>query len=147
MEQVSEATQLDARGIEKLSNLILYILSRCAGKPNFGEEVLCGLLFFTDCRHREIYGAPITGVTYTRTERGVKPEGIGTLLRSMVEKNLLGSYTGTYSGRTLNRLIPNADYDSSLFKVSEMEVVDSVISSIGWMNASQIGAYSREEKA
>lgn len=147
MEQVSEATKLDARSIEKLSNLILYILSKCAGKPNVGEEVLCGLLFFTDCRHREIYGVPITGVTYTRTERGVKPDGIGTLLRSMVEKNLLGSYTGTYSGRTLNRLIPNADYDSSLFKVSEMEVVDSVISSIGWMNASQIGAYSREEKA
>jgi transcriptional regulator with XRE-family HTH domain len=145
MEEVSEATKLDAHSIEKLTNLILYILSKCAGKPNVGEEVLCGLLFFTDHRHRDIYGVPITGITYVQTARGPKPDGIGDVLRLMVDRNLLGSYTGTYSGRTLTRLIPNADYDSTLFKVSEIEVVDSVISSIGWMNAAQISAYASRE--
>ena len=34
--------------MQKFKNLILYILERCAGKPNVGETVLYKLLYFSD---------------------------------------------------------------------------------------------------
>ena len=34
--------------IEKFKNVILYMLERCAGKPNVGETVLYKLLYFSD---------------------------------------------------------------------------------------------------
>ena len=141
-----ESPRLEAGSIDKLKNLILYILSKCAGKPNVGREVLNGLLYFSDLRHREVYGESITGAAYMRTDSGLVPEGIEEILRVMVEKRQLGSFSGIFGGRNLTRFIPNEEYDRTIFKVSEIEITDSVISSLGWMNATQISAYAEREK-
>ena len=39
---------------KKLKNVILYILEKCAGKPNVGETVLYKLLYFIDFDNFEI---------------------------------------------------------------------------------------------
>lgn len=41
--------------IDKFKNILLYILSQCAGKPNVGETVLYKLLYFSDFNYYELY--------------------------------------------------------------------------------------------
>ncbi len=42
--------------VNKFKNVLLYILERCAGKPNVGETVLYKLLYFSDFNYYELYG-------------------------------------------------------------------------------------------
>ncbi|MBC7614613.1 MAG: helix-turn-helix transcriptional regulator, partial [Pedobacter sp.] len=39
--------------VNKFKNVLLYILERCAGKPNVGETVLYKLLYFSDFNYYE----------------------------------------------------------------------------------------------
>ena len=41
--------------VDKFKNILLYILSQCAGKPNVGETVLYKLLYFSDFNYYELY--------------------------------------------------------------------------------------------
>ncbi|MBI3234315.1 MAG: helix-turn-helix transcriptional regulator [Bacteroidetes bacterium] len=39
--------------LDKFKNVLLYILERCAGKPNVGETILYKLLYFSDFNYYE----------------------------------------------------------------------------------------------
>ena len=43
-----ERINVPSMNIAKFKNILLYILERCAGKPNVGETVLYKLLYFSD---------------------------------------------------------------------------------------------------
>ena len=47
--------------VNKFKNVLLYILERCAGKPNVGETVLYKLLYFSDFNYYELYEEHLTG--------------------------------------------------------------------------------------
>ena len=47
--------------VDKFKNVLLYILERCAGKPNIGETVLYKLLYFCDFNYYELYEEHLTG--------------------------------------------------------------------------------------
>lgn len=47
--------------VNKFKNVLLYILERCAGKPNVGETVLYKLLYFSDFNYYELYEGHLTG--------------------------------------------------------------------------------------
>ena len=47
--------------VGKFRNVLLYILERCAGKPNVGETVLYKLLYFADFNYYELYEEHLTG--------------------------------------------------------------------------------------
>ena len=47
-EVISERISVPTLNVNKFKNILLYILERCAGKPNVGETVLYKLLYFSD---------------------------------------------------------------------------------------------------
>lgn len=71
--------------LEKFVQVLLYILERCAGKPNVGETVLNKLLYFADFNHYEIYEEQMTGATYRKLPYGPVPQELDTVLQRMVE--------------------------------------------------------------
>src|SRR5882724_1758220 len=58
---------------EKLKNLLLYILSRCGGKPNVGETVIYKLLYFIDFDSFEMRSESVTGMQYKKLQFGPVP--------------------------------------------------------------------------
>jgi transcriptional regulator with XRE-family HTH domain len=56
--------------VNKFMNVFLYMLERCAGKPNIGETVLYKLLYFSDFNYYEIYDDHVTGATYSKLQYG-----------------------------------------------------------------------------
>lgn len=60
----------------KMMQTILYILSKCAGKPNVGKIVLNKLLYFADFNHYEKYWSSITDDIYVKMPMGPVPKSI-----------------------------------------------------------------------
>ena len=50
----------------KLTETILYVLSKCAGKANFGKIALNKLLYFIDFNYHEKYHTSLTGASYIK---------------------------------------------------------------------------------
>ena len=131
--------------IDKFRNLIIYILERCAGKPNVGETVLYKLLYFSDFNYYELYEEHLSGATYRKLQNGPVPLNVDTILKSMVDAEQLTPLKTDYFGYTQKRYIPLVNSDLKLFNGAEIEVVEKVIDSLSNMSATGISHYSHED--
>ena len=60
--------------VNKLKNVLLYILERCAGNPNVSETILYKLLYFCDFNCYELYEEQLTGASYRKLPFGPVPQ-------------------------------------------------------------------------
>lgn len=130
---------------DKFRNVILYMLERCAGKPNVGETVLCKMLYFSDFNYYQRYREHLTGATYRKLTYGPVPRKFDVILRQMISRNELQQLKCKYRGYSQTRYMPLQKADLTLFKASEKEVIDKVIDQISDWSASAISAYSHKD--
>src|SRR5690554_4807232 len=65
--------------VDKFKNVLLYILEKCAGKPNVGETVLYKLLYFSDFNYYELYEEHLTGAEYRKLPYGPVPQKLNSI--------------------------------------------------------------------
>src|SRR5574343_196455 len=92
--------------IDKFKNVLLYILERCAGKPNVGETVLYKLLYFSDFNYYELYEAHLTGAKYRKLPFGPVPQKIDSIIAQMIEDAQLQRVKTDYHGYPQVRYLP-----------------------------------------
>ncbi|MFZ1675649.1 MAG: type II toxin-antitoxin system antitoxin SocA domain-containing protein, partial [Saprospiraceae bacterium] len=131
--------------VEKFKNVLLYILERCAGKPNVGETVLYKLLYFSDFNHYEIYEEHLTGAKYRKLPYGPVPQRLDSIINQMLEKEQLQRVKTEYHGYPQTRYLPLVKSDLTLLKASEKEVIDRVIEQMSDWSASAISSYSHKD--
>jgi transcriptional regulator with XRE-family HTH domain len=132
---------------KKLRNLLLYILSRCGGKPNVGETVLYKLLYFIDFDSFEMRSEPVTGMQYVKLQFGPVPAQKQYLpvIKEMESDGELQIITQVYKGMAQKKYVALADADLDDLPASELKVIDSVIDRLSDMTATQIKAYAHED--
>lgn len=130
---------------EKLENVLLYILERCAGKPNVGETVLNKLLYFSDFNYYELYEEHLTGATYRKLPFGPVPQRLDNIIAKMIEKNRLKRIKVAYHDYLQTRYIPLVKADLTKLKASEKEVLDRVIAQMSDWSATAISNYSHQD--
>jgi transcriptional regulator with XRE-family HTH domain len=130
---------------EKFKNVLLYILERCAGKPNVGETVLYKLLYFADFNYYELYEEQLTGAKYRKLPYGPVPQKLDTIVNQMLEGNQVQRIKTDYHGYPQTRYLPLVKPDLTLLKASEKEVIDKVIQQFSDWSASAISAYSHKD--
>ena len=128
---------------EKLRELILYILSKCGGKPNFGETVLYKLLYFIDFDAHEALGGPITGMNYIHQKFGPIPQlkQYQSVVQNMRDSEEIKIFNQNYYGMTQKRYIALKDYKMDNFSVEEKEIIDKALTRLSDMSARQIEEY------
>ena len=131
--------------LEKFVQVLLYILERCAGKPNVGETVLNKLLYFSDFNYYEIYEEQMTGATYRKLPFGPVPQQIDSILQHMVDGGQVQRIKTEYHGYPQTRYIPLQKPNLQLFKASEKEVIDHVIDQMGDWSAAAISDWSHKD--
>ncbi len=131
--------------ITKFKNLILYILERCAGKPNIGETVLYKLLYFADFNYYELYEEHLSGATYRKLPNGPVPKSVDIILKNMVDNGELQLFKTLYFGFPQKRYMPLVGADLRVFNGAEKEVIDTVIDRLSGMSATDISNYSHED--
>ena len=131
--------------VEKFKNVLLYILERCAGKPNVGETVLYKMLYFSDFNYYELYEEHLTGAKYRKLPFGPVPQKLDSLLQQMIEKQQLQRVKTVYRGFAQTRYLPLVKADLKALKASEAEVIDRVIEQMSDWSASAISDYSHKD--
>lgn len=132
--------------VNKFKNVLLYILERCAGKPNVGETVLYKLLYFTDFNYYELYEEHLTGARYRKLPYGPVPQKMDTIIHQMIEKGLLQRVKTDYHGYAQTRYLPLQKADLTELKASEKEVIDRVIEQMSDWSAAMVSNYSHGDK-
>jgi transcriptional regulator with XRE-family HTH domain len=131
--------------VKKFKNVLLYILERCAGKPNVGETVLYKLLYFADFNYYELYEEHLTGAQYRKLPFGPVPQKLDTIINQMIEKGQLQKVKSAYHGFPQTRYLPLEKADLTELKASEKEVIDRVIEQMSDWSATAISNYSHKD--
>lgn len=131
--------------VNKFKNVLLYILERCAGKPNVGETVLFKLLYFADFNYYEMYEEHLTGAKYRKLPFGPVPQNFDSIIIQMVEKSQLQRIKTDYHGYPQTRYLPLEKADLTELKASEKETIDRVIDQMSDWSAVVISNYSHKD--
>ncbi len=131
--------------VDKFKNVLLYILERCAGKPNVGETVLYKLLYFADFNYYELYEEHLTGAQYRKLPYGPVPQKLDTIINQMIEKGQLQRIKTIYHGYPQTRYLPLVKADLTELKASEKEVIDTVLEQMSDWSALRISEYSHKD--
>ncbi|MCO5267616.1 MAG: DUF4065 domain-containing protein [Brumimicrobium sp.] len=132
--------------VNKFQNVLLYILERCAGKPNVGETVLYKLLYFSDFNYYELYEEHLTGAKYRKLPYGPVPQKLDTIINQMIEKGQLQRVKTEYHGYPQTRYLPLVKADLTELKASEKEIIDRVIEQMSDWSAAMLSNYSHGDK-
>lgn len=140
-----ERVSVPSLQVKKFKNVLLYILERCAGKPNVGETVLYKLLYFSDFNYYELYEEQLTGATYRKLPFGPVPQKLDTIINQMIEAGQLQRIKTEYFGLVQTRYLPLEKADLTELKASEKDVIDRVIEQMSDWSATAISAYSHKD--
>ena len=131
--------------INKFKNVLLYILEKCAGKPNVGETVLYKLLYFSDFNYYELYEEHLTGAKYRKLPYGPVPQKLDTIINQMIDNGQIQRFKTDYYGLQQTRYLPLTKANLTELKASEKEVIDRVIEQMSDWSASAISNYSHKD--
>lgn len=131
--------------VKKFKNVLLYILERCAGKPNVGETVLYKLLYFSDFNYYEVYEDYLTGAIYKKLPYGPVPQKINSIINNMINKGEIKRIKTEFHGYLQTRFIPLVKTDLTELKASEIEIIDQVINQLSDYYAAAISDYSHND--
>ena len=143
--KMMERTSVPALQIDKFKNVLLYILERCAGKPNVGETVLYKLLYFADFNYYELYEEQLTGAKYRKLPYGPVPQKLDSIIKQMIDDGQLQRVKTAYQGYPQTRYLPLIKANLTQLLASEKEVVDRVIEQMSDWSATAISNYSHKD--
>ena len=143
--KVEERISVPTLQINKFKNVLLYILERCAGKPNVGETVLYKLLYFSDFNYYELYEEHLTGAKYRKLPYGPVPQKLDSIIGQMIEKGQLKRVKTEYHGYPQTRYLPLEKADLTELRASEKEIIDRVIEQMSDWSAAAISNYSHKD--
>jgi len=142
---VEERISVPTLNINKFKNVLLYILERCAGKPNVGETVLYKLLYFSDFNYYELYEEHLTGAKYKKLPYGPVPQKLDSIINQMIDANQLQRIKTEFKGYPQKRYLPLEKADLTVLKASEKDVIDKVIEQMSDWSATAISDYSHKD--
>lgn len=131
--------------VDKFKNILLYILEKCAGKPNIGETLLYKLLYFSDFNYYEIYEEHLTGAEYQKLPFGPVPQKLDSIIKQMIASNMIERFKTEYHGYPQTRYIPLVKPNLTNLKASEKDILDKVIEQYSDWSASAISEYSHKD--
>lgn len=132
------------KSVEKLKEVLLYILNKVGSKPSVGETVIYKLLYFIDFDFYEKYEEQLVGATYIKNNYGPTPLEFQKLVEQMTDRELV-RVRSTYFSFPQTKYLPLRKPDLTKLRANEIEVIDSVLNRLSDMNASQISEYSHDD--
>lgn len=140
-----ERVSVPKLNVDKFKQILLYILEKCAGKPNVGETVLYKLLYFSEFNYYEVYEEHMVGATFRKLPYGPVPLKLDVILNQMQEKGELKMIKTEYFDLPQKRYIPLVKPDLTLLKASEKDIIDQVVNQLSDFSAKAISDYSHKD--
>lgn len=135
----------DELNYTKFKNILLYILERCAGKPNVGETVLYKLLYFADFNHFEEHEKFLTQAVYRKLPYGPVPLHLDQVVEKMIGDKEIQKVSTDYYGYPQKRYLPLLKPDIEVLTGAEKETLDQVIDRYSDWSAKAISDFSHKD--
>lgn len=129
----------------KFKQVFLYILNKCAQKPNVGKTVLNKLLYFSDFNFYEKSFQSITGVEYVKLPKWPVPKIMDLILPQMEQEQLIKQIEIPYFNYTQQRILPLISPDMSIFSAAEIIEIDDVLAKYSDKNADRLSERSHND--
>lgn len=146
-EEEIQPREVPTESLDKLREVLLYVIEKVGAKPNVGETVIYKLLYFIDFDYYEKFGKSITGITYVRNHYGPTPklQTFNGLVNAMKEKGQLEVVETSYFKHLQKKYLPVVE--SSLSKVSghELAHIDEVLGRLSDKSARELSDYSHRD--
>jgi uncharacterized phage-associated protein len=126
---------IPAKNVEKLREVLLYILNKVGAKPNVGETMLYKLLYFIDFDFYEKYEEQLIGASYKKNIYGPTPLEFAEIVSEMVTAHEVAKIKSDY-------FQPLREARLDILSANELKLIDDVLNRLGDKNASQISEYS-----
>lgn len=127
--------------LNRLKNIMLYILNRC-------DEVWCTkmnkLLFYTDFMSYRERGMAMTGLSYRAIDFGPIPERWDRVYSEFPEVRQELRQVGDFVGSVL---IASAEAANTMFTDAELKVLDAICTHFGKITSREISRISHDEEA
>jgi uncharacterized phage-associated protein len=127
--------------LNRLKNIMLYILNRC-------DEVWCTkmnkLLFYTDFMSYRERGMAMTGLSYRAIDFGPVPERWDRVYSEFPEVRQELRQVGDFVGSVL---IASAEAANTMFTDAELKVLDAICTHFGKITSREISRISHDEEA
>ena len=130
---------------DKFKQVLLYLLEKCAGKPNIGETAIFKLLYFIDFNFYELYEMQMTGASYRKLKFGPVPVEFAKITSEMEKKKELKTIKDNYYGYPQTRYFPLIKPDLNILKASEKVVIDKVVDLFSDWSAKELSDYSHDD--
>lgn len=131
--------------VNKFKDILLYVLEKCAGKPNVGETLLYKLLYFSDFNYYELYEEHLSGAEYRKLPFGPVPQKMDAIINQMITEKQLKRLKVDYHGYPQTRYIPLTKPNLTSLSAREKVVIDRVIDQYSDWSASAISDYSHKD--
>ncbi|MDZ7650290.1 MAG: helix-turn-helix domain-containing protein [Cytophagales bacterium] len=97
-EKAQERISVPTLQLDKFKQVLLYVLERCAGKPNVGETVLNKLLYFIEFNYYERFEEHLIGATFKKLQFGPVPVNMDQILNQMETDGQVKMFKTDYYG-------------------------------------------------
>jgi transcriptional regulator with XRE-family HTH domain len=133
------------RNLNRLKEVLLYILGKVGAKPHVGETVLYKLLYFIDFDYYERFEEQLIGATYKKNKYGPTPLEFRKVVDKMVGSGEIVRIADKYFNYPQTKYLPLRDPDLSELSATAKEIIDSVLDRLADKNAVQISEYSHND--
>lgn len=145
LEQQNTRVSIPELKVNKFKDILLYILEKCAGKPNVGETLLYKLLYFTDFNYYELYEEHLSGAEYRKLPYGPVPQKLDSIINQMINQKQLKRFKTDYHGYPQTRYLPLSKPNLLNLSATEKDVIDKVVDQYSDWSASAISDYSHKD--
>ncbi len=146
MEKAVEENSLEIRvprqDLEKLEQVLLYVLTKVGGKPNVGETVLHKLLYFIDFDYYEKFEENLMGLTYIKNHHGPTSVELGEVIKKMIKDEEVQSLKVKRFNYVQKKYLAINEPDLKLLSAQELLHIDDVLNRLSDKSAGEIEEYS-----
>ncbi len=123
---------------EKAKSVVMYLLQKTAGFPNFEESMIFDLLYLADFHHYEKSESHLSSFIYRKTFGGPLPDEGPPLLEKLIQEQSIQRIKFKSHGKTQQRFINLEMANLKYIQGDELEVINEIIHQYGNKSKSEI---------
>ena len=131
--------------VEKMKEVLLYVLSRVGAKPNVGMTVLYKLLYFIDFNYYEKYEDQLIGATYIKNHFGPTPIYFSKIVEDMKKLDELEEVKSQYFLHDQKKFLPKRPANLSKISANELQMIEQVLSQLSDKTAKELSDFSHTD--
>jgi len=131
--------------LEKIKQVLHYIIACCGDNDNVGKTVLFKLLYFSDFNYYELHEEKLTGESYRKIPYGPAPIHFEDIIGELETEDKISKSNGTYGSYLQFKFISQKAPTTDLLSKRELDVIDEVIKKYSCKTAKEVSEISHRD--